>query len=92
MPAIADPYRARPYIERSDTVRDHDPERRTYSLRVRIRTALHRDELTRALAEGVDPNTRAELSLRAAQITGARSAGRSRARCGERSPRHTRPR
>ena len=73
MPAIADPYRARPYVERADTIRDHDPERRTYSLRIRIRTALHRDELTRALAEGLDPNRRAELSLRAAQITGARS-------------------
>jgi hypothetical protein len=73
MPAIADPYHARPYVERSDTIRDHDPDPRTYSLRVRIRTALQRNELTRALAEGVDPNTRDQLSLRATQLTSARS-------------------
>ena len=36
-------------------------------------TALHRAELTRTLAEGVDPNTRAELSLSAAQLTSARN-------------------
>jgi hypothetical protein len=72
MPAIADPYLARRYVERPDTNRDPNPEQHTHALRVRIRTAIHRDELTRALAEGADPNTREELSLRATQLTSAR--------------------
>jgi hypothetical protein len=67
MPAIADPYRARPYVERPDSNRDPN----THALEVRIRTALQRDELTRAPAEG-DPTTRKELSLRATQLTSAR--------------------
>ena len=67
MPAIADPYGSRPYVERPEADPEHTP-----ALRVRIRTALHRDELTRALAEGVDPNTRSELSLRATQLTSTR--------------------
>jgi hypothetical protein len=42
-------------------------------LRLRIRTARHRSELTRALAEGADPNARRDLALRAAQLTSDRS-------------------
>ena len=62
-----------PYLECADTVRDPNSDQRTHSLRVRIRTALHRDELTRALAEGAQPTTLAGLSLRSAQLTGMRS-------------------
>jgi len=71
MPAIADPYRARPYVEPSRTFRD--PGGRGRSGSVWIRTALHRDDLTRALAEGVDPAISDQLSLRAAQLTAPRS-------------------
>ena len=43
------------------------------SVSVRTRVALHRHGLTRALAEGADPATRPELSLRAAQLTSKRN-------------------
>ena len=72
MPAIADPYRARPLDAPSDTFRDPALNRRSHSLRVRVRTALQRAELTRALAEGADPSTRPELALRSAQLTSDR--------------------
>lgn len=71
MPAIVDPYRFRPYIEPSDTF--GDPGRRRQSASVWIRTALHRDDLTRALAEGVDPGISDALSLRADQLIARRS-------------------
>jgi len=70
MPTI--PYRARPYAGPSETIRDPESPRRTYSLPVRMRTATHRRELTRRLADGVDPETQAELSLCAAQLTSPR--------------------
>ena len=73
MPAIADPYAARPYDAPPDTFHQPVPDGRSRSLRVRIRTALHRAELTRALAEGADLRTRDELALRAAQLTSDRS-------------------
>ena len=69
MPAIADPYAARPYDVPPDSFSRPVSGGRSRSLRVRIRTALQRTELTRALAEGADPGTRAELALRAAQLT-----------------------
>jgi hypothetical protein len=66
MPAIADPY-----LLQSDASADADD--RTRWLRARIRAALHRDDLTRALAEGADPTSSDELALRAGQLTSARS-------------------
>jgi hypothetical protein len=73
MPAIADPYGARPYDAPSDTFRHPAIDGASRSPRVRMRTALQRAELTRALAEGADPNARPELALRAAQLTSERS-------------------
>ena len=73
MPALTDPYRARPYVEPSDTTRERGPKRRAHTLPVRMRAALNRREITRALAEGVDPMTRDELSLRADQLTSTRT-------------------
>src|SRR5689334_1271960 len=70
MPTI--PYRARPYAGPSDTIHDPESPHRRYSLQVRIRTATHRRELTRRLADGVDPETQVELSLCAAQLTSPR--------------------
>lgn len=72
MPAIADPYGARPYDAPSGTLRDGGAAPRS-PLRLRIRTALHRAELTRALAGGVEPGARPELALRALQLTSDRS-------------------
>ena len=68
MPAIADPYSARPYDAPSATFRDGGAAPRS-PLSLRIRTALRRTELTRALADGAGPDTRPELALRAAQLT-----------------------
>lgn len=42
------------------------------SIAMRTRVALRRGALTQRLAEGVDPDASAELSLRARQLTGAR--------------------
>jgi hypothetical protein len=71
MPAIADPYGARPYDASSTTFRDGGSARRS-PFRLRIRTALHRAEFTRALADGAEPDARPELALRAAQLTSDR--------------------
>ncbi len=71
MPAIADPYRDRPYTS-FGTSRDDNPDD-SHSLRLRLRTARRRAELTRELAEGMNPSTRPELALRAAQLTGDRN-------------------
>ena len=66
MPAIADPY-----LSQYDASPKSDD--RTRRLRTRMRVALHRSELTRALAEGADPTASDELALRAGQLTSARS-------------------
>jgi hypothetical protein len=73
MPAIADPHRARPYVERSRSFRDPTSDGPRHAASVWIRTALQRDDLTRALADGVDPAISDELSLRAPQLTASRS-------------------
>ncbi len=73
MPEIADPYRARLCDGPSDTFRRPTFDSRSRSLRLRIRTARQRAELTRAVAEGADPTMRHELALRAAQLTSDRS-------------------
>ncbi len=63
MPIIADPYATRPFGEFSDT------SNRARPLRVHVRTALQRRELTRELAEGIDPGASEQHALRAAQLT-----------------------
>jgi hypothetical protein len=73
MPAIADPYGARAFDATSDSFRRPAFEGTPRSLRLRVRTAHLRTELTRALAEGADPRASHELSLRAAQLTRDRS-------------------
>jgi hypothetical protein len=72
MPAIADPYRDRPYDARLSSSRDNNADG-SRSLRLRLRTARGRAELTRELAEGTNPSTRPELALRAAQLTSDRN-------------------
>lgn len=71
MPAIADPYRDRPYASFSKS-RDDKPDG-SHSLRLRFRTARRRAELTRELADGTNPSTRPELAFRAAQLTSDRN-------------------
>ncbi len=63
MPTIPDPYATRPVGEFSDT------SKRSRPLRVHVRTALRRRELTRELAEGIDPGASEQHALRAAQLT-----------------------
>jgi hypothetical protein len=65
MPTIANP--TRPISEFSDTTK------RSSSLRVHVRAALRRRELTRELAEGIDPGANEQLALRAAQLTSERN-------------------
>src|ERR1700759_3544744 len=72
MPAIADPYRDRPYDAPLSTSRDSKSDG-SHSLRLRLRAARRRAELTRELAEGTNPSTRPELALRAAQLTNDRN-------------------
>ena len=72
MPAIANPHGARPYTTPPDLTPDAASHRYANSLGVRVRTALHRVKLTRALAEGADPRSSDELALRARQLTSAR--------------------
>jgi hypothetical protein len=72
MPAIADPYRDRPYDAPLSTSRDNNSDG-SHSLLMRLRAARRRAELTRKLAEGTNPSTRPELALRAAQLTSDRN-------------------
>ena len=68
MPPIADPYASQYGAAR----KSNDSN---WRLRARLRAALRRSELTRALAEGADPTASAELALRAGQLTSARNRG-----------------
>ena len=72
MPAIADPYRDRPFDAPLSTSRDNNSDG-SPSLWMRLRAARRRAELTRELAEGTNPSTRPELALRAAQLTSDRN-------------------
>ena len=71
MPAIADPYRDRPYASFS-TSRDDNPDG-SHSLRLRLRTARRTRSSRVSCARGTSPSTRPELALRAAQLTSDRS-------------------
>ena len=52
MPAIADPYSGHPLTGHADTSRRPTSDHSAHSLRLRLRTSLHREELTRELAYG----------------------------------------
>jgi hypothetical protein len=67
MPTVADPHTTRPLGELSDT------SKRSRPFGVHVRTALQRRELTRELAEGIDPSASEPLALRAAQLTSERN-------------------
>jgi hypothetical protein len=73
MPAMVDPYRARPYTAPSDPTPNPVPAGKAASLRLRLRAAVHRSELTRRLAESADPAVNDELALRARQLTSERN-------------------
>ncbi|HUA47863.1 MAG TPA: hypothetical protein VMA77_21680 [Solirubrobacteraceae bacterium] len=64
MPTIAGPRR----IETLESRRD-DLSARDSSIKLRIRVAVQRAELTERLAEGADPTSSQELALRASQLT-----------------------
>ena len=61
MPAIADPYRDRPYDAPVSPSRDNNSDG-SHSLRLRLRTARRRAELTRELARGTNPSASPELA------------------------------
>ena len=73
MPSMVDPYGARPFTTPLDSIPDRRSDRRASSLRIRLRTNVHRARLTRALAEGADPGASDELALRARQLTSERN-------------------
>ena len=73
MPAIADPYRGHSLTGHADSVYLPTARDRAHSLRLRLRSLLHREELTRALAYGADPSESEELALRAARLTSRHS-------------------
>jgi hypothetical protein len=64
MPAIRIPYSIH-----SHTTGVTEPGQQAVSLRTRLRVALHRPSLSRALAEGTDPGFSDELALRAFTLT-----------------------
>ena len=68
MPAITNPYSVH-----SQTTGVVESGQRDVSLRTRLRVAVHRPELTRALAEGADPGFSQELALRASRLIGERN-------------------
>lgn len=74
MPTIANPHRGRPHDASPDDFRPTGSGTGlSRSVSLRIRTAARRSELTRALAEGVEPSARPELEVRAAQLTSRRN-------------------
>ncbi len=73
MPAMVDPFGARPFAGPRAPNLNFASHGRASSLRLRIRTAVHRAELTRSLAEGADPDTSSELALRARTLTSPRN-------------------
>jgi hypothetical protein len=91
MPTIANIHRgssSRP----SDAPEPDSAASPPFSLMAQIRVTVRRSELTRALAEGVDPSAHPDLALRARQLTSTRTrntlARTLRRICGEA---HTRP-
>jgi hypothetical protein len=73
MPPIVDPYNGRPFEAIAETMPNPAPSwEPVHPLAVRIRTAVHRVPLTRALAEGAEPSASEELGLRAGQLASDR--------------------
>jgi hypothetical protein len=68
MPAITDPYSV--HFPNTGVIESGHQD---VSLRTRLRVAMHRPELTRALAEGADPGFSQELGLRASRLIGERN-------------------
>ena len=66
MPAITDPYSTHGHPE---VIAEPELDEQRPSLKVRVYVALHRSELTRALAEGSDPGFGPELAWRASRLT-----------------------
>jgi hypothetical protein len=73
MPAMGDPYRARPFVEPVDSVGVGACDTRRASVPLRVRVAVHRSRLTLALAGGADPSATDELAFRAQQLTSLRN-------------------
>ncbi len=67
MPAITDPHFTHSHASVAT------PRQQDAPVRTRLRVALHRPELTRALAEGGEPGSSDELALRASQLTSERN-------------------
>jgi hypothetical protein len=67
MPTIASPRRIEGLEPHRDRLGAADAP-----IRLRMRVATHRAALTEQLAEGADPNSSAELALRASQLTSDR--------------------
>jgi hypothetical protein len=72
MPAIADPFASHPHDLAPDTARRQRSAVEAPSVRVRLRTAVQRTALTRALAHGALETGSPELALRAQQLTSER--------------------
>ncbi len=72
MPAMVDPYGARPY-SLPDANLDVASAKEAISLSSRVRTSVHRGKLTRVLAEGTDSSASPEVALRARQLTRERN-------------------
>lgn len=74
MPTIVNPSSRFPSHRAASDDRLTRPDRAwSPSIALRIRTAARRGDLTRALAQWADPGVRAELTLRAAQLTSRRN-------------------
>jgi hypothetical protein len=73
MPEAVDRHGAWPYVTPLDSSPQDGFRGRGTVLRLRLRAAVHRTKLTRALAEGVDPDAGDELALRARQLTSERA-------------------
>jgi hypothetical protein len=68
MPAMGDPYRARPLAEPIDLIRVGASDSGAGSTTLRLRVAIHRSKLTHQLARGADTLATDELAHRARQL------------------------
>jgi hypothetical protein len=76
MPPMGQPYRGWPGTASPTSGRAGARGSRGRPLRIRLGTAVHRQKLTRALAEGADPMASGELALLARQLTSERKRRR----------------
>ena len=73
MPTMGQPYRGWPDTAPNESTPEGARGSRARSLGTQLRATVHREKLTRALAEGADPKASAELALRARQLTSERN-------------------